>query len=185
MPPPLWQGHNRLVSAPMFPSTFLLHQQSAQIAELKNNALKTRNNAQPTLKNAAILSLFLASSIVHLFKISHIFLPELHYYYTRLTASFSRTTWISRHQKGKTSLDLNEARYDGVLGHSGISWTTQKQSAPRSRQITTSTPHHSIFTGHMLFLTSNQQCQSTEGNSYQIFQPETNQNQLNKISEEV
>jgi len=72
----------------MFPSTFLLHQQSAQIAELKNNALKTRNNAQPTLKNAAILSLFLASSIVHLFKISHIFLPELHYYYTRLTAPF-------------------------------------------------------------------------------------------------
>ena len=28
---------------------------------------------------------------------------------------FSRTTWVSRHQKGKTSLDLNEARGDGVL----------------------------------------------------------------------
>jgi len=27
---------------------------------------------------------------------------------------FSRTTWISQHQKGKTSLDLNEARDDGV-----------------------------------------------------------------------
>jgi len=27
----------------------------------------------------------------------------------------------------------------------------------------TSTPHHSIFTGEMLFLTPNQQCQSTEG----------------------
>ena len=25
------------------------------------------------------------------------------------------------------------------------------------------TPHDSIFTGHMLFLTPNQQCQSTEG----------------------
>jgi len=24
--------------------------------------------------------------------------------------------WVSRHQKGKTSLDLNEARDDGVLG---------------------------------------------------------------------
>jgi len=24
-------------------------------------------------------------------------------------------------------------------------------------------PHHSIFTGQMLFLTPNQQCQSTEG----------------------
>ena len=27
----------------------------------------------------------------------------------------SRTTWVSRIQKGKTSLDLNEARDDGVL----------------------------------------------------------------------
>jgi len=29
---------------------------------------------------------------------------------------FSRTTWVSRYQKGKTSLDLNEALVDGVLG---------------------------------------------------------------------
>jgi len=29
---------------------------------------------------------------------------------------FSRTTWLSRYQKGKTSLDLNEARDDGLLG---------------------------------------------------------------------
>ena len=29
---------------------------------------------------------------------------------------FSRTTWVSRYQKGKTSLDLNEARDDRVLG---------------------------------------------------------------------
>ena len=28
---------------------------------------------------------------------------------------------------------------------SGISWTICKQSAPRSRQITTPTPRHSIF----------------------------------------
>ena len=42
---------------------------------------------------------------------------------------------------------------------SGISWTICKQSAPRCRQITTPTPHHSIFTGRMLFLTPNQQCQ--------------------------
>ena len=38
-----------------------------------------------------------------------------------------------------------------------------KQSAPRSRQITAPTPHRSVFTGRMLFLTPNQQCQSTEG----------------------
>jgi len=33
-----------------------------------------------------------------------------------LNGLFSRTTWVSRYQKGKTSLDLNEARDDGVLG---------------------------------------------------------------------
>jgi len=33
----------------------------------------------------------------------------------------------------------------------GISWTVRKQSAPRS----TPTPHHSVFTGRMLFLTPN------------------------------
>jgi len=31
-------------------------------------------------------------------------------------ASFSRTIWVSRYQKGKTSLDLNEARDDGFWG---------------------------------------------------------------------
>jgi len=31
-----------------------------------------------------------------------------------LNSIFSRTTWVSRYQKGKTSLDLNEAD-DGVL----------------------------------------------------------------------
>jgi len=37
----------------------------------------------------------------------------------------STTTCVSRYQNGKTSLDLNEARDDGVLGCSGISWTMQ------------------------------------------------------------
>ena len=76
-----------------------------------------------------------------------------YYYYTRLTASFPGTAWVSRYQKGKTSLDLTEVRDDGVLGCGGTSWTMCKQSAPRSRQITTPTPHRSIFTGRMLFLT--------------------------------
>jgi len=57
---------------------------------------------------------------------------------------FSRTTWVSQYQKSKTSLDLNEARDDGVLECSGISWSICKY-APRSRQITTPTPHHSVF----------------------------------------
>ena len=36
---------------------------------------------------------------------------------------FSRTTWVSRYQKGRTSLDLNEARDVGFWDGSGISWT--------------------------------------------------------------
>jgi len=51
----------------------------------------------------------------------------------------------------------------GVWDGSGISWTICKQSAPHSRQITTPTAHQSFFTGRMLFLTANQQRQSTEG----------------------
>jgi len=42
-----------------------------------------------------------------------------------------------------------------TMGDSSISWT---------RQITTSTPHHSIFTGQMPLLIPNQQCQSSDGN---------------------
>jgi len=36
-------------------------------------------------------------------------------------------------------------RWRGLGNGSGISWTICKQSAPHSRQITTPTPHHSIF----------------------------------------
>jgi len=41
----------------------------------------------------------------------------------------------------------------GFGAGSGINWTMCKQSASHSRQITTPTPHHSIFTGWMLSLT--------------------------------
>jgi len=36
-------------------------------------------------------------------------------------------------------------------------------SGHQSRQTTMPVPDHSMFTGRMLFLTPNQQCQSTEG----------------------
>jgi len=39
------------------------------------------------------------------------------------------------------------------------------------RQITTPTPHHSIFTGRMLFLMPNQQCQRTKGNTHTYTHP--------------
>jgi len=50
-----------------------------------------------------------------------------------------------------------------VLQCSRISGTICKQPTPCFRQITTPTPHQSMFTGQMLFLMCNQQCQSTEG----------------------
>jgi len=43
-----------------------------------------------------------------------------------------------------------------------MSWTICKWFAPRSRQITTPVPHHSVFTGWMPFLPPNQHRQSTE-----------------------
>jgi len=51
---------------------------------------------------------------------------------------------VSWYQKGKISLDFYEARDDGVLGCSGISWTICKQSAPCFREITTPSLYHSI-----------------------------------------
>jgi len=81
---------------------------------------------KPTLAATLSLSLILLTPLLHPFN-----------------CLFSRTTWVSRYQKGKVSLDLNEARDDEVLGCSGMSWTICKQSAPRSRQMTTPTPHYS------------------------------------------
>ena len=88
-----------------------------------------------------------------------VLLPLLHPF----NGLFSRTIWVSRCQKGNTSLDWNEAIDDGVAGCSGISWTICKQSALRSRQITTQTPHHSNFSqAGCSSWCHNQQCQSTE-----------------------
>ena len=84
-----------------------------------------------------------------------VLMPQLHSF----NDLFSRTTWVSQYQEGKISLDLNEARVDGVWGCSGISWTICKQSAHRCRQM--SAPHHSIFTGRMLFQMPNQQYRRT------------------------
>ena len=57
-----------------------------------------------------------------------------------LNGPFSGTTRVSQCQKGKTNLNFTGARVSG----SGISWAICK-SAPRSKQITTPAPHHSVF----------------------------------------
>ena len=77
---------------------------------------------------------------------------------------FSRTSWVSWYQKGKTSLDLNEARDNEVLG-----WQWHQldhmQTICTSLQTNNYTNISSLnfFTDMMLFLVPNQQCQSTEG----------------------
>jgi len=96
----------------------------------------------------------------------------------RFNGFYSRTTWVSWYKKGKTSLDLNEARDNGgwwgqlhQLDHVQTIYTslqTDKHTNKPHRHHT-DTSHQSIFTGQMLLLMPNQQCQSTEGtncNSY-------------------
>jgi len=86
---------------------------------------------------------------------------------TPVDGLFSRTTWASRYQKGKTSLDLNEARDGGVWRWWWHQLDHMQTICTSLRQITTPTvppPHQSIFTGEMLFLMPKQQSQSTEGN---------------------
>jgi len=73
----------------------------------------------------------------------HYVTTQLLLHHNRFTALWilSGPTRVSRHQKGKTNLDLLEQ--ETVIG-SGISWSIWK-SAPCSRQITTPAPHHSVF----------------------------------------
>ena len=76
---------------------------------------------------------------------------------------FSRTTWVSRYQKDKTSLDLNEATDGGVLR---LQWhqLDHMQTICTSLRTDNHTSTSSLkFYRRMLFLTPNQQCQSTEG----------------------
>jgi len=78
-------------------------------------------------------------------------------------ASFSMTSGVSRHQKGKTILSFNvKARDDGVLRwqwHQQDHMQTICISLQADNQATSSL----IFMGQgrVLFLSSNQQCQST------------------------
>ena len=66
-----------------------------------------------------------------------------YYYNNRFTAFWivSRTTRVSRYQKGKTKINLDFLEQETVNG-SGISWAVCKP-APRPRQKTTPATHHS------------------------------------------
>jgi len=79
---------------------------------------------------------------------------------------FSRTTWVSWHQKNYVNLDFSEARDDGVAVASAGPYKIICTSLQTDNH--TSTSSLNFFTGRMLFLTPNQQCQSTEGN-YHVY----------------
>jgi len=89
----------------------------------------------------------------------HLRIPTHTHTHTHLTALF-RTTWVSQYQKGKTNLDLTEARDSEWQWHQ-----LGRMQACTSLQTDNhaSTPPLSCFTGRMPFLPPNQQRQSTEG----------------------
>ena len=99
--------------------------------------LLSRNNTVAAADTRTELSALLIAFCISLIQLLLLLHP--------FNSLFSRTTWVSRYQKGKTSLDLNEARDYRVSGCNGISWSICKQSAPCSIQITTPTPHHLNF----------------------------------------
>ena len=82
--------------------------------------------------------------------------------HTHLTALFQGLPgWVGT-RKAKKQKTIWILLKQETVSDSDISWAIYK-SAPRSRQITTPAPHHSVFTGRLPFLPPNQQRQSTEG----------------------
>ena len=84
---------------------------------------------------------------------------------------FSRTTRVSRYHKGKTNLDLTEARDSECqwqqLGHMQVCTSFQTDNHAI-------TPPLSFFTVPMLFRPPNQQRQSTEGKAITVQQCRNN-----------
>jgi len=74
---------------------------------------------------------------------------------------FSRTTWVSRHQKGKLFWILLEQEMMGWQWHHLDHMQIICASLQTDNHASIS--HYSVFTGRMPFLPPNQQCQSTEG----------------------
>jgi len=88
------------------------------------------------------------------------FSQDLHTHTHPFNGTLSRTTQVTRYQKGKTNLDFTEARDNEwqwhQLGHMQVCTLLQTDNH-------TSTQSLSFFTGRMPFLPPNQQRQSTKG----------------------
>ena len=159
--PYTWRHRDRNVGTRSFQDDVVL-QLSVKHAEevVVRTSHNMPTNIQSTIwqfNTAAIMQAFVNWELISIFSSKTCHQQQQHLFNSLL----SRTTWVSRHQKGGTIRDFNEARDDGVA--SGISWTVCKSSALRSRPVTTPAPYHSVFTGWILFLPPNQPCQSTDG----------------------
>ena len=94
------------------------------------------------------------------YKTSNLSILLLHLLYL-FNSLFSRTTWASQYQKGKTSENLNVAKMMAFwddrhqLDHMQTTCTSLQTDNPASTT--------QFFTGRMPFLLPNQQRKSTEG----------------------
>ena len=77
-------------------------------------------------------------------------------HYQTFNGPLSRTTRVSRYQKGKTNLDFSEAR------DSEWQWQVAAAGPYASLHLAPAT-NNSVFTGRVPVLPPNRQCQGTEG----------------------
>jgi len=116
-------------------NTKLTHSDSEEDARVFLNSATCTNSIQFSLKFSLVGRYFLKLRYILLLNRSSVSTEQQQQLLLLLlhpfNSLFCRTTWESQYQKGQTNLDLNEAKDDGVLGCSGISWTICKQSAPR------------------------------------------------------
>ena len=119
--------------------------------------LEVASNANSCHNNGRIRNTLNNTLITHTHTHRH---TRTHTHTQPFNSPLSRTTRVSRYQKGKTNLDFTEATDSEWQRH-------QRGHMQGCTSIQTdnhvSTPPLSFFTGRMPFLPPNQQCQSTEG----------------------
>ena len=136
-----------------------------KIQELKNEKEQLARNYEQEeefLTNDLSRKLFQVCFVLLGFDYTHLLLLLLLLLHP-FNSLFSMPMWVSWYQKGKTSLDLNEVRDDGILG-----WQWHQLDHMQTICTLLKTDNHinasSLnFYRIYAFLTPNQECQSTEG----------------------
>jgi len=135
-----------------------------KIQELKNEKEQLARNYEQEeefLTNDLSRKLFQVCFVLLGFDYTHLLLLLLLLLHP-FNSLFSMPMWVSWYQKGKTSLDLNEVRDDGILG-----WQWHQLDHMQTICTLLKTDNHTAsslnFYRIYAFLTRNQECQSTEG----------------------